>query len=92
MRILNPKELGLFVRQARVELGLTQADLARKTGTTQAWVSELESGKPRAEIGVVFRLLRALGVTVDLRARSRKASSPLDDPDDGIDIDSIADR
>lgn len=89
MRVINPKELGLYVRSSRLKLGLTQAELAHNAGTTQAWVSELESGKPRAEIGLVFRLLRTLDVTVDLRAPSDNQSSLFWE---GGDIDSIADR
>lgn len=87
MRVLNAKELGLYVRQARSDRGLTQRELAAKCGTTQAWVSEFESGKPRAEVGLVFRVLKALDIDIDLddRAHAKAAGS-----DNDVDIDSLA--
>lgn len=87
MRILNAKELGLYVRQARIDRGLTQRALAAKCGTTQAWVSEFESGKPRAEIALVFRVLKALDIGVELNDRLRAKPAA---PDDGVDINALA--
>ena len=45
--------------------GLTQSTLARKVGVTQAYLSEIESGKKEARIGVLRGLAAALKVTMD---------------------------
>jgi y4mF family transcriptional regulator len=55
-------EIGKIIRAARLHRGLSQADLARLLGTTQAWVSEVEKGKDTAQIGMVLRVLNRLGV------------------------------
>jgi len=39
------KEIGKDIRCVRVRLGLTQEQLAKKTGTTAAMISQYESGK-----------------------------------------------
>jgi HTH-type transcriptional regulator/antitoxin HipB len=47
---------------------MDQSDLAEKAGTSRKWIVEVEQGKPRAEIGLVLRTLKALGVSLDLAA------------------------
>jgi DNA-binding XRE family transcriptional regulator len=49
----------------RKKRGLTQAALAKTVGVTQAYLSEIESGKKEARIGVLKDLAAALKVTVD---------------------------
>lgn len=54
------------VRVKREERGLNQADLAKKSGITQATISRIESGEvtqPKSEN--LLKLAQALGVTVD---------------------------
>jgi y4mF family transcriptional regulator len=55
-------EIGKIIATARRHHKLTQAQLARALGTTQAWVSEVEQGKETAQIGKVLRALSHLGV------------------------------
>ena len=55
-------EIGKIIATARRHHQLTQAALARKLGTTQAWVSEVEHGKQTAQIGKILRALSYLGV------------------------------
>jgi DNA-binding XRE family transcriptional regulator len=49
----------------RKKRGLTQAALAKQAGVTQAYLSEIESGKKEARIGVLKDLAAALKVSVD---------------------------
>jgi y4mF family transcriptional regulator len=55
-------EVGKIISAARRQRGLTQAELARASGVTQAWISQVEQGKDNAQIGKVLRLLSYLGV------------------------------
>ena len=60
----NPEQLGRAVRLKRQEKGLSQSALAAQIGVERKWVIRLESGNPKAELGLVLKLLDAL----DLRA------------------------
>jgi transcriptional regulator with XRE-family HTH domain len=52
------------VRGARILAGLTQAQLARRTGTTQSAVSRLESGRLLPTLAVLERVARATGAPI----------------------------
>ena len=49
----------------RKKRGLTQAALAKQAGVTQAYLSEIESGKKETRVAVLKDLATALKVTVD---------------------------
>ena len=66
MTIRTAADLGAFIRERRVKLGMDQGDLAEKAGTSRKWIVEVEQGKPRAEIGLVLRTLKTLGVSLDI--------------------------
>lgn len=53
--------VGDVIRMARRQSGLTQSELARRAGTTQAVISRLESGAPSPRIGTVESVLEAMG-------------------------------
>jgi HTH-type transcriptional regulator/antitoxin HipB len=55
-------EIGKIVATARRHRQLTQAELARAIGASQAWVSQVERGKETAQVGKVLRVLSHLGV------------------------------
>ena len=75
MKIRTATDLGAFIRERRVKLGMDQSDLAEKAGTSRKWIVEVEQGKPRAEIGLVLRTLKTLGVSLDIAVdRARKTS------------------
>ena len=66
MRIRTSTDLGGFLRARRNELGMDQATLARKAGTSRKWLIEAENGKPGVEIGMVLRTFRALDIAIGL--------------------------
>jgi HTH-type transcriptional regulator/antitoxin HipB len=68
MRIRTSTDLGAYLRARRCELGMDQATLAEKAGTSRKWLIEVERGKPGASIGMLLRTLRALDVAIDLSA------------------------
>ena len=49
-----------LIRSRRSELGLSQAELAARAGTGQAFVSRVESGKTTPTLPVLQRLAAAL--------------------------------
>ncbi len=57
--------LGERLRLRREEKGLLAADLARRTGISKGYLSDLESGRaPRPSADVLYRLATELGITI----------------------------
>lgn len=52
---------GTLIRETRRRAGLTQADLARRLGTTQSAVARLERGRTEPSFARVAEALRACG-------------------------------
>jgi HTH-type transcriptional regulator/antitoxin HipB len=67
MRIRTATDLGAFIRERRTKLGIDQVALAEKAGTSRKWLIEVEQGKPRAEIGLILKTLKTLGVSIDIQ-------------------------
>ena len=63
------------VLRARTEAGLTQADVAARTGTTQSAIARLESGssKHSPSIATLQRYAGALGCRVEVRFVKRQS-------------------
>lgn len=52
--------------QARKEAKVTQAELARRAGTTKSYISKIENGVIEPGVGLFFRLITALGLRIDI--------------------------
>ena len=78
MLINSARELGVRLRDQRLELGLSQAALAKRIGVSRSWVVQSERGNAGAEIGLVLKAFSALGLDLDVRAAAVPAV-PLDD-------------
>ena len=61
--------LGQMVHDRRVELGLTQAGLALRSGMTQPQLSRLESGGATPTVPLLARLATALEADLDIAFR-----------------------
>jgi transcriptional regulator with XRE-family HTH domain len=67
--------VGGNVRRIRLERGLTQEQLAERSGFTQGYISELELGRRNPTVVSLFELADALGVTpIDLLTPLRTRS------------------
>jgi transcriptional regulator with XRE-family HTH domain len=67
MRLSNSDDLGRYVRVRRRAAGYSQTTLATRAAVSRRWLSDLEAGKPTAEIGLVFQVIAALGLFLDAR-------------------------
>src|SRR6266508_2400857 len=59
------RTLDVSVRSARVQVGLSQAELALQVGVTRQEISAIETGKTAPTVGIALRLARVLGRQVD---------------------------
>lgn len=69
MKIIDSKSLGLAIRERRKELKYTQAYLSEFTGLSVTFISDLERGKPTAEIEKTIRLVNVLGMDLFVEKR-----------------------
>ena len=69
MKIADSKSLGQAVRRRRKELNYTQAYLSEFTGLSVTFISDLERGKPTAEIEKAIRLINILGMDLLIERR-----------------------
>lgn len=67
MRISTPRDWGNVVRDRRVELNMTQEQLADHVGKARQWVVRFESGNAgSASIASLTKLLDVLDLAVDV--------------------------
>lgn len=69
MIIRNAEDFGKALRERRKALGYTQAYLSEFTGFSASFISELENGKPSAELGKAIHLANLLGIDISFKAR-----------------------
>ena len=72
---LTAKDIGRCVRSQRKAQGATQSDLAALCGVGIRFVSDLENGKPTAELGKVLQVLKCLGLEISARPRHWESRS-----------------
>jgi DNA-binding XRE family transcriptional regulator len=82
MLISNPVDVGAGVRQRRIDLSMSQTELAERIAATRQWMSRFEQGKADVTLPRALAILRQLDLTVDLqpsiasapgRGKSRKS-------------------
>lgn len=64
--VRRPDQFGRALRSIRLQLGMTQAELAEKARVTRKWLSQVENGKRTAELGLVCRVVSVLGYEIQL--------------------------
>ena len=67
MKITDSKSLGIALKTRRKELHYTQLYLAEFTGLSVTFISDVERGKPTAELEKTIRLANTLGLDIFLQ-------------------------
>lgn len=68
--IRSSEQFGSAIRRFRKLQGLSQVELAKKAGVTQATVSKMENGSKSAEIETLILLFAALNLEIKVSSRS----------------------
>lgn len=63
--------VGANIREARLAAGMTQEDLAERSGFSQQYISGLERGKRNPTIVSLYELAQALGVSHEQLVEAR---------------------
>ena len=69
MKITDAASLGDAIRSRRKELNYTQGYISEITGLSISFLSDLENGKPTAEIGKTIEVINLLGLDILVEAR-----------------------
>jgi len=67
--IKTPADLGKVIRQRRKSAKLTQQKAAALAGIGVRFLSELERGKPTAQIGKAIKVAQLLGLEIQINER-----------------------
>ena len=73
MTVRSIRDLAAAVRGRRIDLGMSQADLASRARVSRKWIYEFEAGKSTAEVGTLLRVLDALGLGLELAPSDARA-------------------
>lgn len=65
-RIYDARSIGHALRHYRQEAGLTQAQLAKRTGLNRQYINEMEQGPETEQVRRLLRVLKALGVRITI--------------------------
>ena len=69
MKITDTASLGNAIRSRRKELDYTQGYISEITGLSVSFLSDLENGKPTAEIGKTIEVINLLGLDILVESR-----------------------
>ena len=67
----NAEDLGAFVRRRRLDLGLTQVQLAESCGCSPRFIGELERGVAGGNIKQVIHVCKMLGIDLFAKVRGQ---------------------
>jgi len=70
-----PEQLGAVLRAARLQQGMTQAEVAEKIGISPQAMSRLEKNAGKASFDRIHRLSLLLGLEIVLQPKNRVAES-----------------
>lgn len=69
-KIIDASGFGAVLREERRRQGYTQQEVADYSGVGITFVSQLERGKPTAELGKALRAMQTLGIDFFAEPRS----------------------
>jgi len=55
--ILTARHIGALIHDTRVEMGMTQKQLAEKVGTTKSYISKIENNIKEARISTLQKII-----------------------------------
>lgn len=71
MKISDSVSLGKAIRNRRKQLGYTQKNISDFTGLSVSFLSDLENGKPTAELEKAFSVANLLSLDIFVEERGK---------------------
>lgn len=72
-------QVGQIIQAHRKTQGLSQTDLALRTGLRQELISRIESGHEGAKVGTICELLAALDLEMTIGPRTKSSAADIRD-------------
>lgn len=66
MQIKSTKDIGIFIKDVRKKLNLTQETLAQLSNVGTRFISDIENGKETCEIEKVLKVVLNLGIKINM--------------------------
>jgi HTH-type transcriptional regulator / antitoxin HipB len=66
----NLREIGIFLRHKRKEMGLTQSEAAGLCNVGVRFISDMENGKSTMHFDKVFKVLKRFGILIGISERA----------------------
>ena len=66
------QKLGATIRRVRVKLMLSQTQLSDLAGVSLNYISQIENGKPKAQLDTLLNVLEVLGLELTLGTGNSK--------------------
>ena len=85
MKVTNSKQLSAYLKDARLNMKLSQSKVGNKVGIRQDTVSSFEQNPDSTKLETLFKILSALNLELDIKVRnpelahSNVKDKPLDD-------------
>ena len=70
-----PIQLGSIIQIERLRQGLTQSELASRTGTQQKTISSIENGSEGTKLDTLLSVIASLGLDMQIVPRKRDSKS-----------------
>ncbi|WP_351124078.1 helix-turn-helix domain-containing protein [Shewanella sp. T24-MNA-CIBAN-0130] len=79
MKVTNSKQLSAYLKDARLNMKLSQSKAASKVGIRQDTVSSFEQNPDSTKIETLFKILSALNLELDIKVRNPELGCELVD-------------
>lgn len=75
----SPSQVGNLIQKFRKLKGMSQTELAERSGMRQELISKIESGQNGAKISSICDLLAALDLEMTIGPRTKSSSADIED-------------
>jgi len=84
-----PEDFGLIARQRRLDMKVSQSELAEQVGVTRQWLSRFETGKADVSLRKALLVLRELDLEVTIAATHRITGAEISDDEFAISVSQL---
>ncbi|WP_028773480.1 helix-turn-helix domain-containing protein [Shewanella waksmanii] len=77
MKVTNSKQLAVYLKDARLNMQLSQSKVGKKVGIRQDTVSNFEQNPDSTKLETLFKILSALNLELDIKVRNPELVSTL---------------